>query len=168
MFAGLTGASVVKRNSNVLAARLLGTGKSFFPTLIFTLYITILNRSRPECQHASWATHKKECKINRMIYDMEQKKEKEAAQRPIQKPRTTHCTGCNVKYSEDYESDQICPDCGYTTCESCSCHNSRGESTIFIYFYYRLLTSPTGSCYCLNSNFGHSYCERGTFYHYFE
>lgn len=29
-------------------------------------------------------------------------------------------------------------------------------------YFYRPLMSPVGSCYCPNSNFGSSYCERGT------
>ncbi|EJD52357.1 hypothetical protein AURDEDRAFT_158083 [Auricularia subglabra TFB-10046 SS5] len=66
----------------------------------------------------------------------------EHAARPPPTPRETHCTGCNVRYTEDYPADQTCPDCGYTTCESCACHDSRG------------------SCYCQASNFGYKYCER--------
>ncbi|KAJ7281565.1 hypothetical protein C8J57DRAFT_1298033 [Mycena rebaudengoi] len=48
--------------------------------------------------------------------------------------------GCNVRFARDYPANDTCPDCGYTACESCVCHNSRG------------------SCYCQNSNFGRRYC----------
>ncbi|KDR81711.1 hypothetical protein GALMADRAFT_59073 [Galerina marginata CBS 339.88] len=95
------------------------------------------------CQKEQWPLHKKECKINRMLYDMEQKHEEEEAKKPVQKPRKTHCTGCNGKFKEDWlEVDQECPDCGYITCESCSCHDSKG------------------TCYCQSSNFGYKYCDR--------
>ena len=60
---------------------------------------------------------------------MQQKQEEEEKKRgPPPKPRTTHCTGCNGKFKEDWlEVDRECPDCGYITCESCTCHNSRGS-----------------------------------------
>ncbi|KAF8911026.1 hypothetical protein CPB84DRAFT_1763158 [Gymnopilus junonius] len=95
------------------------------------------------CQIAMWSAHKKECKINRMLYDMEQKRAEEEKNKPLKKPRKTHCTGCNGKFKEDWlEVDQECPDCAYLTCESCSCDNSKG------------------TCYCPNSNFGYRYCDR--------
>ncbi|KAJ7612725.1 hypothetical protein FB45DRAFT_1117295, partial [Roridomyces roridus] len=79
-----------------------------------------------ECQKKDWKTHKKECSP------------------PLPRPPTTHCTGCNQRFGgrDEVEVDQLCPDCGYTTCESCSCHHSRG------------------TCYCQDSNFGHPYCDR--------
>lgn len=93
------------------------------------------------CQKKAWATHKKGCKIEHMLYEMQQKQAAEERSKPVKRPRTTHCTGCNVKFSEEYEVDGDCPDCGYMACEGCSCSNSRG------------------SCYCENSNFGHPYCQ---------
>ncbi|KAJ6607482.1 hypothetical protein B0H10DRAFT_2071474 [Mycena sp. CBHHK59/15] len=96
------------------------------------------------CQKKGWATHKHECELNRMLREREEKEEAEAKDKPVVKPRTTHCTGCNVKYvedgSEEYMADDVCEDCGYSACESCVCHTSRG------------------SCYCQNSNFGRPYC----------
>ncbi|CAA7271611.1 unnamed protein product [Cyclocybe aegerita] len=95
------------------------------------------------CQKENWKHHKKECKLQRMVYDMEQKREEEEKINPPPKPRKTHCTGCNERFKEDWvEVDQECPDCGYITCESCSCSNSRG------------------SCYCQDSNFGYAYCSQ--------
>ncbi|EPQ52660.1 hypothetical protein GLOTRDRAFT_131898 [Gloeophyllum trabeum ATCC 11539] len=58
------------------------------------------------------------------------------------RPAPGRCTGCNVKFNRDYPCDQECPDCGYMTCESCSCSNNRG------------------TCYCPSSNFGDYYCVR--------
>lgn len=65
-----------------------------------------------------------------MIYDMQQKEEEEEKKNGgPQKPRKTHCTGCNGKFKEDWlEVDQECPDCGYITCESCACSNSLGAT----------------------------------------
>jgi len=96
------------------------------------------------CQKKHWSSHKKECKINKLLFEMQQKQEEEENKRgPPPRPRITHCTGCNGKFKEDWlEVDQECPDCGYITCESCSCHNSKG------------------TCYCPGSNFGSTYCNR--------
>ncbi|KAK7012221.1 hypothetical protein R3P38DRAFT_1585417 [Favolaschia claudopus] len=88
------------------------------------------------CQKTGWSNHKMECEMNRILREREEKE----AQKPVEKPPTTHCTGCNVKYSRDDMADDLCPDCGYSACESCVCHHSRG------------------SCYCQNSNFGRPYC----------
>ncbi|KAJ7612716.1 hypothetical protein FB45DRAFT_843282 [Roridomyces roridus] len=76
-----------------------------------------------------WQTHKKTCLP------------------PLPRPRTTHCTGCQVRFSpnndmEKQEANLICPDCGYVACSNCACHNRRG------------------TCYCQDSNFGHKYCGR--------
>ncbi|KAJ7028345.1 hypothetical protein C8F04DRAFT_964211, partial [Mycena alexandri] len=66
------------------------------------------------------------------------------------KPRTTHCTGCKKPFGRHIgEVDITCPDCGYTACYSCSCHNRRG------------------TCYCPDSNFGHKYCDRVPEWYYF-
>jgi rRNA maturation endonuclease Nob1 len=32
--------------------------------------------------------------------------------RPIKRPSQKVCTGCNVRFSEDYEPDDACEDCG--------------------------------------------------------
>lgn len=45
---------------------------------------------------------------------------------PPKAPKKGRCTGCDCKFTEDYECDQECPDCGYMTCESCSCDHSQG------------------------------------------
>lgn len=91
------------------------------------------------CQKTAWSSHKKGCKINAML----NKLNAEYAARPVERPPPTKCTGCGVRFRGEYYVDSgPCPDCGYVTCESCSCHNSRG------------------SCWCENSNFGHKYCAR--------
>ncbi|KAJ6518776.1 hypothetical protein C8R45DRAFT_949203 [Mycena sanguinolenta] len=89
------------------------------------------------CQKKAWSAHKMECEMNRILREH---KEKEEA-KPVAKPRTTHCTGCNTKFTRDYEPDDVCPDCGYSACESCVSDTS------------------SGSCYCQNSNFGRAYCR---------
>ncbi|KAJ6493560.1 hypothetical protein C8R47DRAFT_1176557 [Mycena vitilis] len=90
----------------------------------------------PRCQKKAWPTHKRECEMNRILREHQEKEEA----KPVEKPPTTHCTGCNTEYTEDYEPDDECPDCGYTACESCVSDTS------------------SGSCYCQNSNFGRPYC----------
>ncbi|KAJ7043581.1 hypothetical protein C8F04DRAFT_1366508 [Mycena alexandri] len=92
----------------------------------------------PACQREAWSTHKRECEMNRILREHQEKEEA----KPVEKPPTTHCTGCNVKYDRDeYAAEDLCADCGYTACESCVSHHSRG------------------SCYCLESNFGRRYCN---------
>lgn len=101
-----------------------------------------------DCSKAHWKEHKKgcaiQCKLNEINDAMEKKEKAEAASG--KKPRRDRCTGCNQKLrevdsdGEEYDDedaddqleppDQVCPDCGYVACESCSCHNSRGESRV--------------------------------------
>lgn len=82
------------------------------------------------------------CQIQLVLnkFNEEQEKKQEAELASGKKPRQDRCTGCNTKVREidsDGEEDededdeleapdQVCPDCGYVACESCSCHNSRG------------------------------------------
>ncbi|KAJ6591605.1 hypothetical protein DFH09DRAFT_1137499 [Mycena vulgaris] len=92
------------------------------------------------CQKKAWPTHKRECEMNRILREHQEKEDA----KPVDEPPTTHCTGCNVEYvedgSEEYMAEDMCDDCGYSACESCVSHTSRG------------------SCYCPNSNFGRPYC----------
>ncbi|KAK6991798.1 hypothetical protein R3P38DRAFT_3090981 [Favolaschia claudopus] len=77
-----------------------------------------------ECQKQNWPTHKIVCKS-------------------LKEVDKTRCTGCKKKFgSEIGRPDETCPDCHYTACASCACHNRRG------------------TCYCENFNFGHPYCGR--------
>ncbi|KAJ7281562.1 hypothetical protein C8J57DRAFT_1056248 [Mycena rebaudengoi] len=92
------------------------------------------------CQKKAWKTHKRECEINRILREQEEIEAAEAGKREYPKPRTTRCTGCNVRFTRDYPARDTCPDCGYTACESCVCHDRRG------------------SCSCQNTNFGRPYC----------
>ncbi|KAJ7921080.1 hypothetical protein B0H13DRAFT_2418709, partial [Mycena leptocephala] len=89
-----------------------------------------------KCQKDDWKSHKLDC----------------AMLAKTGKPRTTHCTGCKLPFGKDEwigRSMGTCPDCGYTACEKCICHNRRG------------------TCYCPDSNFGHKYCGRvPEWYHY--
>ncbi|KII88509.1 hypothetical protein PLICRDRAFT_110179 [Plicaturopsis crispa FD-325 SS-3] len=90
-----------------------------------------------KCQKAAWKQgHKMECAMNRRLRELQEEEEA----KPQERPRRTHCTGCNVKFDHEYYADDDCPDCGYMACESCVSHHSRG------------------SCYCQNSNFGRPYC----------
>lgn len=142
------------------------TATYWYVQCLFKFYTLILNTfgtsSDDKCQKAHWSSHKKECKMHRVAYDMEQ----EEKAKPIPKPRRTHCTGCNTRFSEDdVYVDQECPDCGYMTCESCSCSNSRGACTV-VSGLQTVLSNALffpGSCYCTDSNFGHLYCSRGQF-----
>ncbi|KAI1786878.1 hypothetical protein LXA43DRAFT_1032006 [Ganoderma leucocontextum] len=90
-----------------------------------------------ECQRTDWKTHKKGCKIQQMLNTINE----EHAAKPRARPPKNRCTGCNVRFSEDYPCDGECETCGYLACESCICDYSNG------------------TCYCPNSNFGNSYCE---------
>ncbi|TFK49587.1 hypothetical protein OE88DRAFT_1662109 [Heliocybe sulcata] len=93
----------------------------------------------PSCQQEDWRAHKKGCKIQQMLNVINEKDDKKEAQtRPVE----GRCTGCNVKFGEEEECDQVCEDCGYRTCMDCSCSSRRG------------------TCYCPNSNFGDYYCVR--------
>ncbi|KAJ7612711.1 hypothetical protein FB45DRAFT_939597 [Roridomyces roridus] len=81
-----------------------------------------------ECQKKDRKTHKKTCLP------------------PLPRPPTTHCTGCQVRFSPSNDREQqeaylICPDCGYAPCSRCACHNRRG------------------TCYCQDSNLGYKYCD---------
>ncbi|EIW52396.1 uncharacterized protein TRAVEDRAFT_75375 [Trametes versicolor FP-101664 SS1] len=89
------------------------------------------------CQKANWKTHKKGCEIQQMLNRMNE----EHAAAPRARPNPKRCTGCNVRFTEDYPCDGECPDCGYVACESCICDNNNG------------------TCYCPNSNFGNKYCQ---------
>ncbi|KZV86224.1 hypothetical protein EXIGLDRAFT_653423 [Exidia glandulosa HHB12029] len=100
------------------------------------------------CQKSAWAAHKKGCQINAMLNKFNDEHAARLAA-DTTKPSKKKCTGCGVKFDEEYYIDEgPCPDCGYVACESCSCHNSRG------------------SCYCEKSNFGHKYCEREPQYYH--
>ncbi|KDQ14647.1 hypothetical protein BOTBODRAFT_32405 [Botryobasidium botryosum FD-172 SS1] len=90
------------------------------------------------CQKADWPSHKAGCQIQKVL----NKHNKAQAKATPEQPDDTRCTGCNTKWSEEFECDQECPDCGYLTCEDCACDSSRG------------------TCHCLTSNFGVPYCER--------
>ncbi|KAI0683104.1 hypothetical protein C8Q76DRAFT_636937 [Earliella scabrosa] len=89
------------------------------------------------CQQTDWKIHKKGCKIQQMLNKIND--EHNAKPRP--RPSPARCTGCNVKFSEDYPCEDECPTCGYVACESCISHHSNG------------------TCYCAGSNFGRNYCE---------
>ncbi|CAL1717345.1 unnamed protein product [Somion occarium] len=91
----------------------------------------------PECQLENWKIHKKGCKIQQEINKFEAKQKAE----PPKRPAKGKCTGCGVKFSEDYSISEECPDCGYQACECCVSHHSRG------------------TCYCPNTNFGRHYCQ---------
>lgn len=84
------------------------------------------NTSRREaCQKANWKIHKKGCEIQQMLNRMND--EHNAA--PRARPNPKRCTGCNVRFTEDYPCDGECPDCGYVACESCICDNSNGAGS---------------------------------------
>jgi rRNA maturation endonuclease Nob1 len=36
----------------------------------------------------------------------------EMAAKPVERPRQDKCTGCGVKFSEEYDADDSCDDCG--------------------------------------------------------
>ncbi|THH13617.1 hypothetical protein EUX98_g9700 [Antrodiella citrinella] len=91
------------------------------------------------CQKDDWKIHKKGCKIQaqlNIINDAHHEQLKNTKERPPQ----GKCTGCNVKFTEDYPCSDECSECGYQVCESCEVHQSRG------------------TCYCTNHNFGRKYC----------
>ncbi|PBK94875.1 hypothetical protein ARMGADRAFT_1011742 [Armillaria gallica] len=99
-----------------------------------------------KCQKAEWRVHKKSCAMNKILREIQEKAEEEEARKPLKRPPTNRCTGCNHRFQntddEDWEEDRDeCPDCGYIACESCVSDTSNG------------------SCYCQNSNFGVPYCE---------
>ena len=136
--------------------------------LVRLTQVPISTYSQPysaECQKTDWKTHKKGSKLQQMLNKFNDEHNAKSRARP----RTSHCTGCNVKFSEDYPCDDECPTCGYVACESCICHHSRGR---FCWQCgHRLTVShvhtsdsgglPSGTCHCAGSNFGRNYCEIG-------
>ena len=68
-----------------------------------------------------------ECAINRTLYNAEEEERRRDEENPPPRPPRNVCTGCNVRFDEDYGIEGDCPDCGYVACESCVCHNSKGE-----------------------------------------
>ncbi|KAI0770585.1 hypothetical protein C8Q74DRAFT_1202298 [Fomes fomentarius] len=90
------------------------------------------------CQLANWKAHKKGCKIQQKL----NKVNAEHDSKPRSRPSSGICTGCNVKFREDYPCEGLCSKCGYAACESCVCHDSR-----------------VGTCFCAGSNFDRKYCE---------
>ena len=46
---------------------------------------------------------------------------------PKPRPSSKRCTGCNVRFNEDYPCEDECEACGYVACESCISHHSNGE-----------------------------------------
>ncbi|KAF7968464.1 hypothetical protein HWV62_30513 [Athelia sp. TMB] len=98
--------------------------------------------------------HKETCFSEKRINAMLDKINAEEAAKPPPKPKADQCTGCGVKFpqrdeddeDEDMEEDgeealaDACDDCGYMVCEGC------------------VSDTNNGSCHCLNSNFGNSYC----------
>lgn len=82
--------------------------------------------SSAECQTAPWSSHKLVCRRHRIEYDDEKRRRAEILATPREKPRRTHCTSCNSKFTRDEPADGECPDCGYMTCEDCAVHERRG------------------------------------------
>jgi hypothetical protein len=82
------------------------------------------DRSSADCQSADWKRHKRECKMNELLNQMNE----EHARRPPPKPDCTRSTGCHGEFNEEegMHAEDECPDCGYLACESCVCHHSRG------------------------------------------
>lgn len=77
---------------------------------------------RAQCQLDDWKTHKKGCKIQQALNEINDKMNLEPLRPPVGR-----CTGCNVKFDdEDYLLEDACDDCGYQTCESCCVHSSKG------------------------------------------
>ena len=50
--------------------------------------------------------------------------------KPRARPSQNRCTGCNVRFSEDYPCEGECETCGYVACESCICDYTNGESFV--------------------------------------
>ncbi|SJL11420.1 uncharacterized protein ARMOST_14823 [Armillaria ostoyae] len=55
--------------------------------------------------------------MNKILREMQEKAEEEEARKPLKRPPTNRCTGCNHKFQngddEDWEEDRDeCPDCG--------------------------------------------------------
>ncbi|KAH8092662.1 hypothetical protein BXZ70DRAFT_452480 [Cristinia sonorae] len=92
-----------------------------------------------QCQLADWKVHKKGCEIQKML-NVINNQHKEKSKTTKERPPRGKCTGCDVKFSEDYPCDSDCAKCGFQACESCVVHERRG------------------TCYCTDNNFGTEYC----------
>lgn len=91
--------------------------------------------NRHECQRADWKNHTIECKENlanviNIVSNLRQPTGRGTGS-------ATECSGCGRQFeSGDSRQGQVCKDCGYRCCESCSVHHTRG---MFIFF---LLSPP--------------------------
>ncbi|KAI0337029.1 hypothetical protein BDW22DRAFT_1340613 [Trametopsis cervina] len=89
-----------------------------------------------KCQLEGWKTHKKACKIEQILKEVNEKFDLA----PL-RPTVGRCTGCNLKFDEDeYYCEDACEECGYQVCESCAADTS------------------SGTCHCAEKNFGNLYC----------
>ncbi len=75
--------------------------------------------------------------MNKILREMQEKAEGEEARKPLKRPPTNRCTGCNHRFQnsddEDWEEDRDeCPDCRYIACESCVSDTSNGKSLSYI------------------------------------
>ena len=106
-----------------------------------------------QCQLADWKVHKKGCKIQQVLNQVDEKYNLT----PL-RPAVGRCTGCNLKFNdEDQFCEDACEECGYQVCESCCVDTSGGELSA-----YRLpvrYEHSEGTCYCPNKNFGNLYCD---------
>ncbi|KAI0080951.1 hypothetical protein K474DRAFT_1657116 [Panus rudis PR-1116 ss-1] len=91
------------------------------------------------CQKAAWKKHKGVCRV---MQDMNIMMDAGKPKVPPPNPGRpgNRCTGCKRGFNEEYKCYRECPDCRYMACERCE------------------VRELEGSCYCPNSNFGHSYC----------
>jgi len=65
-----------------------------------------------ECSKADWPSHKSKCMSEKNINAMLDKINAEMDARPVKRPSQKRCTGCGVKFTEDYEAEDACDDCG--------------------------------------------------------
>ncbi|CAL1713518.1 unnamed protein product [Somion occarium] len=92
-----------------------------------------------ECQRADWMNHKIECKENLVNVINVMANLRQPTGRGT--GSATECSGCSRRFdASDSRQGQVCKDCGYRACESCSVHHSRG------------------TCRCYKANFGQPYC----------
>lgn len=64
------------------------------------------------CSEADWPVHKSKCMSEKNINAILDKFNAEMAAKPLERPSQDICTGCGVKFDEEYEPDDACDDCG--------------------------------------------------------
>ncbi|KAG2158609.1 uncharacterized protein EDB93DRAFT_1100269 [Suillus bovinus] len=126
--------------------------------------------STAHCQKVDWKVHKRSvCTKPAILHKVDKMMKKwggpgsaiDNVKRRRRNPIPAHnCDGCLLRFrgtppEDEYDVEDVgdafkrCTTCDYTICEICTYSDMQG-----VPYFYR----PPGTCRCLKSNFGESYC----------